>query len=98
MAGYDTLGACVFAGFGFAVVPETIQDLMIARYGYHVEEDILQLLGKQTIELEREFNHKAGFSQADDRIPEWMTRTPLPPHNTVFDVPDNDLDEIFNWD
>ena len=39
----------------------------------------------------------AGFGPADDRLPEWMTVEPLPPHNTVFDVPNEELDEVFNW-
>lgn len=97
MAGYDTLGACIFAGFGFAAAPETIRDLLNARYGWEVETDILQELGKATLSLEREFNRRAGFTRADDRIPEWMTREPLPPHNTVFDVPEEDLDKVFDW-
>lgn len=96
-AGYDTLGACSFAGFGFAAAPETIRDLLNARYGWNVKTDILQLLGKETLGLEREFNRLAGFTPADDRLPEWMTREPLPPHNVVFDVPTEDLDNVFNW-
>ena len=97
MAGYDTLGACIFAGFGFSLVPETIRDLLNARYGWQVGADILQVLGRQTISLEREFNHRAGFTAADDRLPEWMTREPLPPHNSVFDVSGEDLDGVINW-
>jgi len=96
-AGYDTLGACAFSGFGFSLAPENIAALLNARYGWEVEEDILQVLGRQTIKLEREFNRRAGFTKADDRLPEWMTREPLPPTNAVFDVPEEDLDSIFNW-
>ncbi len=96
MAGYDTLGACVFAGFGFAAADGTIRELLNARYGWNVPETILQDLGKQTIALEREFNHRAGFTKADDRLPEWMTREPLAPHNAVFDVPEEHLDTIFD--
>jgi aldehyde:ferredoxin oxidoreductase len=54
-------------------------------------------LGKETIKLEVEFNRGAGFTKADDRLPEWMTREPVPPHNTVFDVPTEEMDKIFNW-
>lgn len=97
MAGYDTLGACVFSGFGFAKAPGTIRDLLKGRYGWDVPEDILQVLGKQTLEMEREFNRQAGFTRGDDRIPEWMTLEPLPPHNAVFDVPEEDLDSLFAW-
>jgi len=97
MAGYDTLGACIFAGFGFTAAPETIRDLLNARYGWQIEDDILQVLGRETLKLEREFNHQAGFTPANDRLPEWMTREPLPPHGVVFDVPERDLDKLFNW-
>jgi aldehyde:ferredoxin oxidoreductase len=71
MAGYDTLGACIFAGFGFAAAPETVSALVNAR---------------------------CGNSLADDRLPEWMTREPLPPHDTVFDVVDEELDRIFDFE
>lgn len=96
MAGYDSLGACVFAGNGFAATPETIKQLIDSRYGWEVTEDFLQELGKTAIKLEREFNHRAGFTNADDRLPEFMTYEPLPPNNSVFDVPEEDLDHIFD--
>jgi aldehyde:ferredoxin oxidoreductase len=98
MAGYDTLGACIFAGFGFAIAPTgTIAALLNARYGWEVGADILQVLGRETLQLEREFNRRAGFTPADDRLPEWMTREALPPTGAVFDVPHEDLDNVFNW-
>jgi aldehyde:ferredoxin oxidoreductase len=68
-----------------------------ARYGWDVSEDIFQQLGRETLKLEREFNRRAGFTAADDRLPEWMTREPLPPHNTVFDVSGEEMDGLFNW-
>ncbi len=97
MAGYDTLGACIFTGFGFSTALETIGALLTARYGWDAGEDILQTLGKETLLLEREFNKRAGFTPADDRLPEWMRREPLPPHQAVFDVSDEDLDQVFDW-
>jgi aldehyde:ferredoxin oxidoreductase len=97
MAGYDTLGACIFTGSGFTNAPEAIRDLLNSRYGWEVNADILQDLGRESIKLEREFNRRAGFTNADDRLPEWMTREPLPPKNSVFDVSEEDLDGLFNW-
>ncbi|MCK4472023.1 MAG: aldehyde ferredoxin oxidoreductase, partial [Anaerolineae bacterium] len=98
MAGYDTLGACIFSGFGFADVPETISELVNARYGTNCDLGLLQELGRETILYEREFNRRAGFTKIDDRLPEWMTREPLPPHNKVFDVSEGDLDSVFDFE
>lgn len=97
MAGYDSLGACIFAGFGFASSPESVRDLINARYGWQVGTDYLQVLGRETLLLEREFNQRAGFTKEDDRLPEWMRREALAPTGAVFDVSDEDLDSVFQW-
>ncbi len=98
MAGYDTLGACIFAGFGYAATPDfVIKRLLEARYGWNdVSDNILQELGKQTIKMEREFNRRAGFTREDDRLPKWMTEEPIPENGAVFDVSEEDLDTIFD--
>ena len=97
MAGYDTLGACIFAGFGYSATPQVIPALIRARYGWQVPDDYLQVLGRETLKMEREFNRRAGFTPADDRLPEWLRQEVLPPTNAVFDVTDEDLDSLFNW-
>jgi aldehyde:ferredoxin oxidoreductase len=97
MAGYDTLGVCIFGGFGFAAAPGAVRDLLKGRYGWDLGEDALGVLGRETLALERAFNQAAGFTSADDRIPEWMTLEPLLPTNAVFDVSDEDLDGVFDW-
>jgi aldehyde:ferredoxin oxidoreductase len=96
-AGVDTVGLCLFTGFGLSTVPNVLADLLNAKHGWSVEEDILQCLGRETLKIEREFNRQAGFTPADDRIPEWMQHEAFPPHNAVFDVPDQELDDLFNW-
>jgi aldehyde:ferredoxin oxidoreductase len=97
MAGYDTLGACLFGGFGFAAAPGAIRDLIKGQFGWDLGEAALQVLGRETLVLECAFNRAAGFTAADDRLPEWMTIEPLPPHGAVFDVPAEDLDGVFDW-
>ena len=98
MAGYDTIGACIFAGFGYAATPDgVVKRLLAARYGWDdLPDNILQELGKQTIRLEREFNRRAGFTAKDDRIPEWMTKEAIPENGSVFDVSGEALDHIFD--
>lgn len=97
MAGYDSLGACIMAGFGVARDYSVINELINSIYGSDVEGNYLQELGKITLRFEREFNRRAGFSSQDDRLPEWMSFEPLPPHNTVFDVSSEDLDSVFDF-
>jgi len=96
-AGYDTLGICLFATFGLANAPNAIRDLINGRYGWDASDDILLELGRETLKLEREFNLAAGLGPEDDRIPKWMTIEPVPPHNSVFDVPEEELDKVFDW-
>jgi aldehyde:ferredoxin oxidoreductase len=94
MAGYDTLGVCLMGGFGLS--PDMVRDLINAKFGWKVSEEHLFDLGMETILLEREFNQRVGFTKADDRLPEWMTIEPLQSTKTVFDVPTEELDSIFD--
>ncbi|NJC95173.1 MAG: aldehyde ferredoxin oxidoreductase [Anaerolineales bacterium] len=98
MAGYDTLGACIFAGFGYAATPDAVvRRLLAARYGWEdLPNNILQELGKQTIKMEREFNRRAGFTKEDDRLPKWMTEEPIPETGAVFDVSEEVIDHMFD--
>lgn len=98
MAGYDTLGACIFAGFGYAATPDAVvKRLLAARYGWDdLPDNVLQALGKETIKMEREFNRRAGFTKDDDRLPKWMTEQPIPENGAVFDVSEEVLDTIFD--
>ena len=75
---------------------DLVRDLVNARYGSGVGDNYLLELERETILLEREFNRWAGFTMADDRLPEWMTREKLPPVDAVFDVPDEEMDAIFD--
>jgi len=52
-------------------------------------------IGKEILRRERSFNSKAGFTEKDDRLPKFFYREKILPHNQVFDVPDEELDEIF---
>ena len=47
--------------------------------------------------MERDFNKRAGFTNQHDRLPEFFKKELLPPHNVVFQVTDEELDQVFNW-
>jgi aldehyde:ferredoxin oxidoreductase len=59
--------------------------------------DDVTRIGQEILRTEIAFNRKAGFSAADDRPPEFMRREKLPPHDSVFDISDKDLDEVLNF-
>ena len=54
-------------------------------------------LGKQMLLQERAFNRRAGISDAADRLPEWLRRELLPPNDVFFDVPQEEIDELFDF-
>ncbi len=56
-------------------------------------EDIVNI-GLDILKIEREFNEAAGFTKADDRLPEFMKYEKLPPHDVVWDVSDEMLDSV----
>jgi aldehyde:ferredoxin oxidoreductase len=51
-------------------------------------------IGKKIINMEQTFNKAAGFTEAHDRLPEFMRHESLPPHNVVWVVPDEQLDKV----
>ena len=92
----DSTGLCLFARPPVFADPQLMVDLINGRFGWGWSVDDLQEFKKTVLKMELEFNRQAGLTAADDRIPEYMKREPLPPHNTVFDVPEAEMDAIFS--
>ncbi len=91
----DATGLCLFARPPVYGDPQLMVDLINGRYGWGWTVADLQEMQKAVLKTELAFNEMAGHTAADARMPEYMTREPLPPHNTVFDVPDKELDAVF---
>jgi aldehyde:ferredoxin oxidoreductase len=68
-----------------------------ARLGTNLTPEDVTALGIRVLKAEREFNQKAGFTNKDDRLPKFFYEEPLPPHNTVFKISDEELDSVFNF-
>ncbi|MBI5248448.1 MAG: aldehyde ferredoxin oxidoreductase [Desulfomonile tiedjei] len=99
-AAVDATGMCLFIAFAVLDQPETFQallDMLNAFYGLNLTGDDVTALGKSILKNERNFNTKAGFTPAHDRLPEFFKKELLPPHNVTFKVRDEDLDTVFNW-
>jgi len=96
----DSVGLCIFVAFAVLDIPDAftaIHEMVQAHTGDEWDADALMQLGKETLVYERLFNERAGFTAADDRLPEFFKKVPLPPHNIVFQVSDEDLDSVFAW-
>jgi aldehyde:ferredoxin oxidoreductase len=99
-AAVDSTGMCLFIAFAILDQADTFQallDLLNAFAGASLTGDDVTALGQKVLKLEREFNEKAGFSKKDDRLPEFFKKQALPPHNVVFNVTDEELDQVFNF-
>ncbi len=92
----DSTGLCLFARPPVYGDPQLMVDLINGRFGWGWSVADLEEFKKTVLKMELEFNEKAGLTSADARMPEYMTQEPLPPHNTVFDVPEAELDAVFS--
>jgi aldehyde:ferredoxin oxidoreductase len=93
----DTTGYCLFITFAIldnADGLEGVVESCNAVLGTKWTTDDIGRIGSEVLKLELDFNANAGFTKAHDRLPEFMSYEKLPPHNNVFDVPDEDLDKV----
>jgi aldehyde:ferredoxin oxidoreductase len=99
-AAIDSTGMCLFIAFAIMDQEETFQallDMLNAFYGTELTGDGVVELGKTVLTAERDFNKRAGFTAADDRLPRFFYTDPIAPHNQTFSVSDEELDTVFNW-
>ncbi|OGR19574.1 MAG: aldehyde ferredoxin oxidoreductase [Desulfobacterales bacterium GWB2_56_26] len=99
-AAIDSTGMCLFIAFAAldnATCLPALIDLINAKYGLSLTGDDVVNLGKYILRTERAFNTAAGFTSADDRLPEFFYLEPLPPHNVVFDFTGKEIDTFWNF-
>lgn len=97
-AAIDSTGMCLFIAFAVLDQPETFQaliDMMNAFHGLSMTAADVGVLGQRIVMMERDFNKRAGFTEKDDRLPDYFKKEPLAPHNVVFQVKDEELDRVF---
>jgi len=95
----DSTGHCLFIAFAILDIASGYQgmiDEVNGVLGTHWTADDVLKHGAQILKTERKFNEAAGIGKEADRMPEFMKTEPLPPHNQVFDVPDEALDSVFS--
>ncbi|MFX1451942.1 MAG: aldehyde ferredoxin oxidoreductase family protein [Promethearchaeota archaeon] len=94
----DSTGYCLFTAFAVLDIPEALVGMVESVNGVlgtNLTVDDIGKIGMQILEMEREFNKKAGFTKEHDRLPEFLRKENVPPSNEVFNVPDEELDKVF---
>jgi aldehyde:ferredoxin oxidoreductase len=97
-AAIDATGLCLFTFFAIGENPGQnlgyVADMISSLYDVCWQGNNVIGLGQQTLAIERRYNREAGFTSAHDRLPEFFYTEPLAPHNTVFDVPEEEIKKI----
>jgi aldehyde:ferredoxin oxidoreductase len=97
-AAVDSTGMCIFIAFPALDIPECLPaliDMINARFGIGLTGDDVIGLGKSVLKTEHAFNIGAGFTNKDDRLPEFFSE-PVAPHNAVWDFSGAEIDAF--WD
>ena len=88
------MGLCHFAD-GTPESAEWLAKLLSAFYGERWSVDYVMEVGQKILEAELHFNLAAGITEANDRLPEFMLKEPLPPANATFSVSREEIEEAF---
>lgn len=97
-AAIDSVGYCFLALPTKApIIYDVFTKLINARYGTDLNKEDILNIGINTIKEELNFNHSAGWTDAHNRLPDFLKEEKLPPHNVVFDIPQDEIDAIFNF-
>jgi aldehyde:ferredoxin oxidoreductase len=99
MAAFDTMGQCFMANVALLSSDgfEAFGKVINAKMGTQLGPGYFPIdLGTRVLKAEKEFNRKAGFTKEDDRLPRFFYEEPLPPHNTVFNISNEEIDKAFD--
>jgi aldehyde:ferredoxin oxidoreductase len=78
-AAADSLGLCVFGRSVTDTNTELVVNAINDAHGTELEPSFFEALGRETLELEHEFNRAAGFTSRDDELPRFFYDEPLAP-------------------
>jgi aldehyde:ferredoxin oxidoreductase len=99
-AAFDSTGLCFMASVALmepepqAVFRQAMNAILGTELG---PDDFPRAMGLRVLKAEKEFNRKAGFTNEDDRLPSFYYTEPLPPHDAVFVISDEEMDTTFDF-
>jgi aldehyde:ferredoxin oxidoreductase len=91
----DSLGVCLFIRPAFVKDPDLAARLLNARYGWSWKYRDVQNMSMTCLKEERSFNNLSGIDETRCDVPEFMRYEPLPPRNSIFDIPKEDMNRIW---
>ena len=88
---------CDSSGFCQFIQPslDLMREFYGALYGEEVTREQIADLGWQCLSDEWEFNRRAGFTEADDRLAECLSQDKIGPAGFVFDVPADIIRQVY---
>ncbi len=97
----DSTGYCLFIAFPILDIQEGwngMAETVAGVTGLDVTGEDVIPMGMEILKMERDFNERAGFTELDDRMPEFMRYEELPPHDETWGVSDEMLDSVYEFD
>ncbi|TBH20942.1 aldehyde ferredoxin oxidoreductase C-terminal domain-containing protein [Thermus thermamylovorans] len=95
-AANDALGLCVFGGSVTNKQVAFIAESVNAALGTNLSPSFWHGLGEGVLRLEHRFNHLAGFSHEDDRLPRFFYEEPVPPKGHTARFRPEDLSLLYD--
>ena len=94
-AACDAFGYCLNAVPASRSVYPFFADLMNARYGLRMQPDDIMEIGKQTLRDQLSFNEQAEFGRSDPQMPAFLRKEAIQPTDSVFDVDDREVRNLW---
>lgn len=93
---YDSLGLCLFTHVAVKNNLELISEILSNFYGVEWNQDDMFKMAEKILILERKFNRERGLVSSYDKLPKMFTNEYLGEKKSIFDIPKNDLDKIYD--
>ncbi len=95
---FDSLGMCLFTISGVSANKQLVIDALNALFGWKLDIAWLNGLCIRMLQDEKRFNELAGINDAHHQLPEAFTERKMPGIDTVFDVSDEDIQSVFDYE
>jgi aldehyde:ferredoxin oxidoreductase len=97
-ASADSLGLCIFGRSVTDTSTELVIQAINDAHGTEIETSFFWELGRETLELEHEFNKAAGFQAEDDALPRFFHDEPLAPSGKAVRFRDHEIRQcVIDW-